>query len=1236
MYSSGPSITDLRKLRIEMFDKHSTQVLKCPSLKNTIPVFPGYERGPLVTKIGDEYIRATSQKQIISLCIENMRKTGPKYIDTIALQDLIDSLALDKNNYGIAVNLLHIYPFAFINHISTDSFKDKLIHPQDTSAMLKQVIETTCKSNTIWIGVPKLTEYESILMSLVSKNQCPPDPLQDRASTWGQFLHVPNLDRPYSEKALALYISNHAQYSMRLNLIKKRFEKFSPYTLPDTQAPLETNLLLRWKKACTLFNYSYKIEKLKRNHLNTHTFLRVPNDIVEVINDKLCQRNGRCSLLRLVQEMMAIYTTTAENIMTLLRHVAPNGKWIFAFNSLTGVQSTLPEGYLDYDSDNKGKYFWDTLSDLEKNFTIDLNQIKKDESVNEMAKKMLIGFRYECGLRKKENMQLLCPCRYSDRAQKIKHIKSFHYIDSSEMENIGQIFTTCLPLQSIESDQEFLKRKGVLEVFDVDQLSKIYDIGQIVEEFIQTRYRNKKLVTELTHMWEEYSVCHEKVLEKLEETKHMSNSHELNDIEHHIQEELAKKNFCHSLVKTYQKILLPNEILNKHLTCLFAAVQRQVSVMTRYNQLHETLEDAKMKACHISKAITSDWHSQLDKAGMNVATISSDTYLQHTKKEQTPSNYASLALGMISSLENHKRSSVEHVNNVYEKLLHGKEKEESSKRKRDEDEYQPRAHGNPEQLYKRVKKHHSEKGLIPSGDMLAKIKDLVPCNSLPVSKTSVLTSSVLSSFDLVLPSDIYADLRDHREFVLYLLNVIKNATLEQLNTMVRYAILNVLNMMFLFSDEGRYILDATLQKMIISVVSKNCSLTDKKRIIWKIFVSVVYFVNANPKDVLTRFFRVRLYNRNDIKKCERKVMPQYVFMYESTVNLDCDETKDFCFRHIHHFLEMLKQPTFLPERKHSVNMLKEISREQMPLKIKLKEIISKEIHQAPKTGFQNVHLIKSNKTSRLHTKIEALHSKDWMPIFMLPLEDAKKVADETKRIRSETCPICLETFSTRPLEVFNCIYKKLERQFKEEKSIDAKQNLEMNPILYEAYMKYASVHIDQTKIRNDNATGGHMFHRDCIRRAIQIAALDPRKETIDCPLCKEVIYTRNEKQLVLINLTELACELREGIENSSISEMDTDDLINLKHDRNGIFSKCNVIAFEDKGDRQDDSMKIDCDLHSVKKLKEEKGREECIKTISDYIRLLHPYQPAQIYDDIIKHSNVVEKEAEYALEMCQI
>ena len=185
-------------------------------------------------------------------------------------------------------------------------------------------------------------------------------------------------------------------------------------------------------------------------------------------------------------------------------------------------------------------------------------------------------------------------------------------------------------------------------------------------------------------------------------------------------------------------------------------------------------------------------------------------------------------------------------------------------------------------------------------------------------------------------------------------------------------------------------------------------------------------------------------------------------------------------------------------------------------------------------------------------------------------------------------------------------------------------------------MKYASKYIDDATRKYDSATGVHMFHKDCIRRAIQISALDPRKETIDCPLCKEVIYTASEKQIILMNLTEIACEMAEGIETSTISEMDTDDLINLKHVRNGIFSKCNVIAFDDKCKRRDDDIGYLCDLDSVKKMKEKKGREECKRSISDYIKLLHQDNPLNIYDDIVKPSLMVENEAEYALQICDL
>ena len=1271
------SLDEIRSKRLQMLsvsDSSLDQKQKKPPSSShysnsILPIFLGYNSGPLFSRIGEEDVVAKSENQVILRCKEAMEKETKckKSFSSIGLQDLMDSLSYDKNHFGLAIHLLHIYPFSLIDRITLDCCKVPMPHHTAVSNIVGAVLKSITSRDTLWIGVPKLPNYKDLLVSNnqnreTSGNLSENDPLRDNRSMWGKLLHVPLLDRPYSDSATGLYVTTASHYAMKVSAMKEMFKAYKPYTLPShDDCPLETNAVIRWKKAADVFDYSYTIE-----NINKRTFLRVPKDLIKTINSILSRNNGRCSLMKLIQYLKNVYVTGSENIVVLLRHISPKGEWIFAHNlsPSDSLQLTLAEGCLDYDvKGNKGKYFWETMEDMESCLKMSFNDVKCIP-VQKVAYESLIGFRYECGLRNRADMSGICPYRFSSRAEKIRHIKSHHAMDERQEKRMDDFFTHLQPLDSIESDQEFIERKGIAEVYDVKKLCLMPDIGAIMDEFVKVRVVNNKMVTQMNHLWEEFATSHSILLGEMERRRttttegRSTSKEEDKQLEIKINEEKNRLNFCRDIVKMYRKIVLPNDVFNRYMCCLLAAIKQHVSVMTKYNAIQEGLQEADMVASDMSRVITSDWHTQLNKAGMNVASMTSDAYLQHSRRETTPSNYSSVVLGMLTSLEEHKKTSVLHTANVYKDMLekggcNPKELEKettdygmggigsgggsSSKRKhKDDDEYESRGGEeemnvcSPSLIHAAVKKHKKETGNFPSGEMLMmknQKKDVFPLP--PIIKKNQWECGN-QCYDLVLPCDIQVDLRDNRELMLYILSVMRDVKQEELVSRLRYAIVNVVNVMFLLNYTGVCMLDATLQQMILTVMmKKDSSFFEKKRLLWRIFVSVVYFINSNPEGILNSLFRVRLYLPNDMGKKRQKLLPECdPFKYDSFETNNHASVELFSCG-IKAFLQKIMAPTFLPKMRDPV----------MKDQVKLRSILSTDIGVVSHT-----HHRQYREGHNKYMAIQHISNLDLPSVKPMKREELELHMREMYQLKENKCPICLEKMSNRPLELFNCHYKTLEQIFKLKNGIHESRNIELSPTLYERYIQFVSKEIEgEGKGNADSAVGGHLFHRDCIRRAIQYAALDPSKSTITCPICKTDIYNSREKQIILMNITRMACELVVGIENTDICAIDTDDLINMKK-CDTVYSNFTTISVDSgKGEEKCESndMTTRCTSEAVLELTEKEGKEKCLKLIADYIRVVVDKRDEINVDDLYHQFHKpgyesVDKDAMYLLSVANV
>lgn len=1207
-----PVLKELRSLRLKVFEGKTNPEKDKHQL---VPIIPGYPCGPLVATTGVEenkYVTATSEKDVIQRCKDELQKNTNKGVPLISFDDLIDTMTEEKLNHGVGIHLLHIYPFSLVSKITCDTLKRKCF--QSTTEMIKELLSELAKKDSMYIGVPRLTNYADILEE--QRDNCYTDPLKDNTSLWGQFFYLPNLDQPYKYQCqLGLYLISRQRFVMKLNIMKGKFINFETYTLPQT-SPVETNILFRWKKAAEVFNYQYRIERVR-----PLTFARVPCDFVKVINDVIQTKNGRCSLFFLLQSVAKHYRTNPVNMLILLRHVSEkkDSRWIYFQTKDTEQNTTtLQEGSLEYDvEENKGKYFWSSLSEMEQTHNMNFDFIRTDERVSMFASGCSIGFCYECGLRIKENLNQVCPFRFQNRAEKIKHIKECHTLDHGQLCQLKETFGSLLPIVDMESDQEFLEKHGILDVFSVNEISRIPHIGKLIDEFVNLRCRNRELVSRLSLLWEEFSACQEAMCKKLQKIVDEDFSQELSKkqaMQLHIIEMQNKSMYCFNVLKTYEKLLLPDEVFSKHLNILCAAMEKQSNILSKFNEIKDSFNETNIAAGQMCKALTGRWHSQLHKAGSNVASIASHSYLQQSDTKRTPSNYASLALGMITSLEENRLKSAQHTSQIYKKYLDRFPQADEKlfgKRKRDDDRDKPNDDGHMHKVFKSCVKDMD--GKLPTGEMFCKTmlamkeKEQQQNNQKPEKKPFL---------DLVLPVDITVDLRDYKPLLFYIIY-----TLDGCHTNMDYVIklsntfVNILTNLFCLNDDGRQILEAAIQSLIVQVLqaTKGRSDKDTKQLLWRIFLSAIEFINCNSNGIMNRYFRVRL----SLGHGKRKLLPiefqhlNYVAGEENGVK---DEMIKLFVRGTHSLLDVSTHKScIVPMKNSSSSVYREQLQQQKPLLQQLTTMYNQELKHLSQSHMNKCHLVsidtieQFSRTKFLHSLQTKKFQDKYKPNYLMSnKEEVNKHTKSVYETKHQSCPICLEPFSNRPLEGFNCSYRALERKFRKDFHLHSSVNIEKDAKLNQKYMMYVSKEIDKAKGRKDDPNdclGVHLFHLSCIRRAIQFAALDPNKKTIDCPICKTEIYNEQEKHTVLQNIVEIACELTLAVDKEEISHMQSDNMIDLK----GHFTKSKCSLFQmNASDDGDNKLPFgqESNMNNFQTLRKDKGDMGCLKSVKDYIHIV--------------------------------
>lgn len=441
----------------------------------------------------------------------------------------------------------------------------------------------------------------------------------------------------------------------------------------------------------------------------------------------------------------------------------------------------------------------------------------------------------------------------------------------------------------------------------------------------------------------------------------------------------------------------------------------------------------------------------------------------------------------------------------------------------------------------------------------------------PVGKGSL---NSVTTLELVDPRMIQVDLNDYRDLLFYLLWRLQNTTHKNICTFtegMKVAFLNVLNIMFALSDYGNKVTSEALSRAIVMRASEDVrpTLHHIQRELWLLFLAAVTFLNRNDSGYLNGFFSVRFSKHGDASAIPVKIMPERAY--------DCHFTQDVS-EHFDSFLfscdeKNLQSTSGIPlqacyhdlvadqgDLVHSVQAnfyMDKADSKSKPQLFAIEAGSAKERRKLTKKVFP-IYPSPSSTPSQYMQSLPDLSKKstqrnfDSTPCYaMIKEEECRAYDAEVNRFREQVCPICMEVFSSRPLEGLNCIYKQLEQDFRSKKGLSDNVVLEKSEKLLAEYLKMVSEQIEE-KCRHGGAgvetNGMHLFHRECLLRYIQLEALNPAKKVITCPICNTGIFSYCEKQRIIENIYETASRLALAAENESIPKYSIDSLVNMKRD----------------------------------------------------------------------------------------
>lgn len=610
-------------------------------------IFPLYPQGPKFIK-GQEKCPA-SVKELVNMCVQcYTNSVNTDIYMTVYLSDVIDSLNKEAESDGLAIHLLPWYPFSMPCKIVVDGKYECISDYDIVQTIVKAIVK---QDDFVWINVPNDKYLEQVLIgdaSILPRQQLE-DPLVRGDGVWVNGFLLPHYDKAYeTQHVLGQYVIHNTVLQAKCNAMKKHFSDFQPHYILSQNCPIDIALIKRYQKACTLFHYDYAIERMPLKPKCGLGFLRVPNlfcDKVDQILREYQPSPGFTSLKHVVKSLLQSGTVNRKDkegidkIIHLLRHVSygeeniessQNRRWIFAYNRVERNGSvTLPGDCLDFNMTNlTNKNFTRSLHTLEEQLDVDLCNY---ENTKQIHQDIVIGFPMGCDLQSRKNPQVLCPMRFKDNTTKFAHIRHHHGISKGDEKIINHLETGGLILKNItmESEQEWLESRKLLDNFDKEELIQRSDLAELFTEFVVRHYTLMEAVVQLEQLLgnlENTMECtrqaHQDVL------KHSTEPHEKETALNAISGMDNTVGFCRRLIHLQQAMLLSFNRLEEHLVAWCNALTVQTKAMERFNKSRDRIWETQLRSQQMCNSVLSELIKERERAGFNVGSISPESLLQ--------------------------------------------------------------------------------------------------------------------------------------------------------------------------------------------------------------------------------------------------------------------------------------------------------------------------------------------------------------------------------------------------------------------------------------------------------------------------------------------------------------------------------------------------------------------------------------------------------------------------------
>ena len=1302
-------------------------------------VFPTIPNGPRCKYIDSQPWCPNNFTGLVSKCIEELKKSRSDVI--MELSEIIHNIKQKVNTEGFNIYLLPWKPFSLIGEIEIDEKirNNPILYPKVKSkeGAISYIILQSLNEGGEIMSVLRRDEYFQCMKDLSDAGVVLQDPLTSASENeeWIKRLHINKIDTKFSKFSIAQYIiSKSMWYNKAVNMLQK-FRSYEPLFLGD-ESPIEINQIVRLQTASRLFHYDYDIEKYSNN-----MYIRVPktlrNKVVEFIN----KNGGRCSLNSLVRELRETYQLDSgyfAKVIWLLRHVSQKAEdltldkhqLIFARNiNERDEMCTLSGDSLDFTGENLGRFFWRSLSSLEKRFDVDLtkyeNKTAPVRTICAFCKHVIICFPYGCDMRHIDDLYTMCPSRFTTETDVIKHVRSDHGISRYDEEIVEKVTQNkdLINFVKNESEEDWVGR-------NLSCIENNKNVGQLLVEFIKEILTKRQWRSSLRRCLNN--------LEDMTESKTTILKSQINEdtgVKREMQEQKKLLNISRRFLDHYDTLLLKPQRINHLLDRLYKELVRQQNVLKDYVDMCREQRRTAENASTFGKILTEDHSKLLLEAGINVATGSNYVnMIQRNDCKNQDDNSVVVALAMINAIHQHDYMAADKILKMYQDKLDRADcdltkqflnlnspNEEGEKMSNDigmvdisHDISRPRRDDHDDDegglqrigglggvgtgstqtpnadqvaIYKKLKSYEKRAAVPMTITQFQNLTKAEPRFAIDARHLSVYDISKFlkhnmlpgnniihvgkgfdqstTTYELIDPTKIYVNLADFKGLLFQFLYLLRYGEKKRIlyRNKIHTVFLNIINTMFLLNDTGFSTFDQAISKALAVCFENQCFRSpvkyETKKKVWEIFVNSIRFLNGNRFGSMNGFFAVRLCRHGDFSGTPVKIMTgeKYVMPCGTklpSIAICLDNILQTTHNEIHHVATSNNKLLF----EQQANLISKL-REEYRMEIKNISFGSKTtgLIDFQPTSIKKVGMIFPAPCSSVVAN-ESLHPNDYklsiedipsnvdfktgcnpkrsydsIPSYVMTGDDLTLYEQEIDEWREKDCCICLEPFSTRPLEGLNCMYRKLENDFRALHGISRKIIWEQDRDLLQKYIEFASEKIeDAHRIdKGVTANGMHMFHRDCIRRHIHFSALDISTRVIACPMCKIEIYDEYQKNVILANINEIACRLATEMDSPNITTYTTGDMMNVKcnaetDDENGLLSYfgCHYVSAETDDSQVDRMLRKQLEEKSnmtyfKKELKELNKDENKLK---EYEEKLKMYLSILVYqrDFSIRHA----------------